>query len=101
MRLAVDQAMNTIPTFIEAIVPDKSKRNEIDGPCQRNAMLLDIGGVLGEVELDVHGFRIYRTRPRMQCFRIYIYRVREVPVPSADLPALATSHPAANSRGRP
>jgi len=59
MRHIVDQAVNAVSRLFEAIVLHKGERNELGRPRERYAVLLDIGGVLGRIELDDHSFCIY------------------------------------------
>jgi hypothetical protein len=55
MRLAIDQPVQPIPRFIEALsIIDERANVEFPRTPQRQAVLRDIGLILSGVELDVH-----------------------------------------------
>jgi hypothetical protein len=56
MGLAIDQAIDAVAEVIEPIVLNHDAIGQIHCPRQRDAVLGDVGGVLGRIELDVHGF---------------------------------------------
>ena len=63
---AVDQAIKAEPRFIEPAVIDIGQQFEIGGPPKGNAVLFDVGGILGRVELDFHMVYVDANTPPLQ-----------------------------------
>ena len=60
VQAIVDQAVNAVSALLETIILHKGEKIEIAGSGQRDAVLLDIGGILGGIELDVLRFLYIR-----------------------------------------
>ena len=71
MRHFVDKTVNAVAQLIEASILHEYQRNEIRCPRQRHPMLLDIGGILGGIELDLHTSRVDKRASILKGLCIY------------------------------
>jgi len=77
-RVSIQQAVNPEPTlaFLRPAILRYRDNLELAGSRQGHTMLLDIGGILGRIELDLHLCPITDVGATPKAFCIYENRIR-------------------------